>query len=261
MIDFKIAIDKLCNVFDNNPGLSQKFYLKWGVDKKDFKRKIYNPLTHGGYMSKLISLNNLNLSEINSVLDIGPEMGLEVFMLSEFAKSITVCDPDQSNLDLIREMASHYINEKGEYINNFIEYRALGFNNNEVFSREEIKRYESIVNKLGHSLPAFYNVTSVDSINSLRVRYDLIFIHKILTTITRLGDKKSFDVFIDAVENTKELMTSSGKCSWTEPEFVFDQKGILNNISKINGVNVKLLEYVPEGISEKFIQIILSNDC
>lgn len=260
MIDFQIVVDKLCNILENSPDLSKKFYFKWGVDGKNFRRKITDPLTHGGYISKMTSLNNLNLSGVNKILDIGPEMGLEVFMLSEIASSVVVCDPDQSNLDLIREIANHYINDRGQSINKIIDFRALGFNNNESFSVEEKNRYESIVKKLGHSLPAFYDVTSVEPLSNLKDKFDLVFIHKILTTITRSGTEDPFEVFKKAVENIKELINSQGTCSWTEPEFVFEQKDILNNISKIRSVKIKVIEYIPTGLQEKFIQLLIIVD-
>lgn len=256
MINFQVAVDKMCSILESNHDLSKRFYLKWGVESTNFRKKITDPLTHGGYISKMISLNNLKLSKTNKVLDIGPEMGLEVFMLSEFAENITVCDPDQSNLDLIKMIASHYVNDRGQSINEVAEFRALGFNNDESFSVEEKNRYESIVKKIGHSLPAFYEVTSVEPLSSLKDKFDLVFIHKILTTITRSGKKDSFEVFKNALEDVRKLIGSRGICSWTEPEFVWEQKDIMNNISKIDGVKVRFVEYVPDGLPEKFVQLI-----
>lgn len=258
MSDFSFVIDKIFNILKNDSDLAIEFKTKWGVELNDFRKKISDPLTHGGYISKISSLEKLHIKKNMTILDIGPEMGLEVYILSEFARQLTVCDPDEDNLKLINKIASKYKNEKDENISDFIEFKPLGFNNTEGVNKEEKIRYKNIISVLGHSLPTYYNVTSNRGISSLnRNSYDLIFIHKILTTITRSSSKNPFEIFKNAVDEISELLRVNGVCSWTEPEFVFLQKGILNKIGSIDNIRIKFNEYQPDELPEKYIQMLI----
>jgi hypothetical protein len=253
--NFNNIIHKIHKILINDPPLAKDYYLKWGIDLKDFENKINDPLIHGGYISKMISVNNLDCPKDIVILDIGPEMGLEVFMLAEFAKRIVVCDPDKENLDLIGMLVKKYRNNECNLISDFIEFKPYGINNNEIFAITENKRYESIVNKLGHSLPTFYRVTSTEDIDKLENdKFDLIFIHKILTTITRSAEKNQDDIFFNAVRKLIIFLQKGGICSWTEPEFVFQQKGVIENINKLDDINYSIISYQPAELAETFMQ-------
>ena len=258
MTDYSFVVDKLQTILNENDNISTLFFNKWGVDKKSFKLKITNPLTHGGYISKSISINNIEVDKDTTVLDIGPEMGLEVFMLSESAKKIIVCDPDQDNLMLIKLIAEKYVNNAGLNVGEIVEFRPLGFNNSDTFVIEEKNRYEGIVEKLGHSLPAFYNVSSSDAVRDItETKFDLVFVHKILTTITRSNTVDSYKVFRQAVDDILPLLENDGICSWTEPEFVFEQKQILSQLRYMNQLKYSVIDYQPKELPEKFIQLLI----
>ncbi|OGD81328.1 hypothetical protein A2572_02295 [Candidatus Collierbacteria bacterium RIFOXYD1_FULL_40_9] len=258
MTDFLGVVEKIYNVLSEDHVLANEFYQKWGVSLADFKRKITDPLTHGGYVSKLKSIENLEIRKETSVLDIGPEMGLEVFMLAELTDKVTVCDPDVSNLKLISDIARKYIKDGGVRKGVLINFEPLGFGNDVDSIARERTMYNDIVEKLGHSLPAFYNIASERNLNILKEEmFDLIFIHKILTTITRSKAEKPFVVFCEAIEVIKKLLKVGGVCSWTEPEFVWEQKRVLNNLTKIKGVIVEKIEYHPKELPEKFVQLFI----
>jgi len=258
MNDFGNVVNKMYEILLNDPILADNFYRKWGVRVSEFRQKITNPLTHGGYMSKITSINNLSIGKDTNLLDIGPEMGLEVFMFSEITDKIVVCDPDVSNLELIESIAKKYKNNSGVCVSSHMEFKPFGFGNDTDFIKKEMAMYGGIVNKLGHSLPAFYNVVSDESLSLLENKsFDLIFVHKILTTITRSQASRPFDVFYNAVVESMKLLNNGGVFSWTEPDFVWEQKEILDNFCKLKGIKVQRVEYEKD-LPEKFVQILMS---
>lgn len=254
--DINTIIDNIYQILVKNKKISYYFYDKWGIKINEFKKKIIDPTTHGGYVSKKISISNLDINKKTKILDIGPEMGLEIFLLSELSDDITVCDPDKDNLILLKKITDKYINIKGEKIKSKITYKPYGIGNNNLFSITEKNRYKIIYNKLKHSLPAFYNVTSTKEINNLKpIKFDLIFIHKILTTISR-SSEDCYQLFKTTIFSLNDLLSKNGVISWTEPEFVLKQKNIINNLKIFNEFNYKIIKYKTKKLPERFVQLI-----
>lgn len=236
-------------ISDNH--LSKEYLKKWNIAPQDIVNQLSSAGLHGGIYSKVKSLNNLKIDENLTVLNIGPETGFEVFLLAELFGRVIVCDPDEDNLILLKKIACAYQTEAGIPASEKITFLPLGINNSDTFS-EEKRIYNSLKQFGCNSMPTFYNVTSKKEISDLQIPVDLVFIHKILSTITRSASLKSEVVFSNAVQTLRTLLNKGGKISWTEPKAVWEQKKV--DLSLYEGL---IYEYELQKLEDTYIQIVI----
>jgi hypothetical protein len=220
--------EKIADVLIDNEKIGNDFYKRWGIPPNQYVAKIRSNELHGGFESKLKSISNLVVHPNMTIMNIGPEMGIESFMMAELADKVYVCDPDSTILKLVNDIACQYICENGEKSSKKMEFLHAGFKIDEVNSKDR-EQYKSINSILNHALPTYYDVDSTKEIESLSFKVDIVFIHKILTTLTRFSPPNSdLDIVSYIIDVLADKLNSHGIISWTEPSFVWE-KYLLKN--------------------------------
>lgn len=81
---------------------------------------------YGGYRTRRRLLEAVPVVRDDIVLDIGPEMGAECFMLAEVYDRVLVAEPDTKTADVLRKVSRHYVTEDGRRASNVIEVKQAG---------------------------------------------------------------------------------------------------------------------------------------
>lgn len=251
----KIVLNKISSILISNKDLGDQYFHKWGIRPIDFCSKISSPLFHGGIGSKIKSIKNILHFQTDSVLNIGPETGFEAFYLSEIYPNVIICDPDEDNLLLLKTIADNYRLENGSFASSKMIFFPYGLNNTDT-SFQELRNYQTVKTYQSSGMPTFYNVTSVQEINQLSNNIDLIFIHKILSTITRFSQKSSVDIFIECITQLSSKLSPQGVISWTEPQKIWKQNHIDFNIL-CNSFQIKIYNYKLPKINEIYTQVTM----
>ena len=105
------VIKKMCISISSDDHLSDWYLRKWNIEAKNIANRLSAPTLHGGIYSKVKSLENLKVDKQSTALNIGPETGFEVFLLAELSNKVIICDPDEDNLELLKEIAKKYQTE------------------------------------------------------------------------------------------------------------------------------------------------------
>lgn len=251
-------LKKIKDVLTKHPHINEAYKRKWNIELPEVIQKLSSMDFHGGAHSKVISLKNMGYDQNLSVLNIGPETGFEVFLLAEVFGKVIVCDPDEDNLSLLKEMVKYY-----EFINKpEFKFIAAGLNNKETAKREN-EIYQSLKETSFKGFPTFYKISSTKEIKDIDIKIDYIFIHKILSTISRSSYRKVSEIFNESVQNLLIKLKNGGRLSWTEPSFLYEQNGIkLNNLKswvakKLSVKNVIIKQYYLPVNKELFVQVII----
>lgn len=253
----KLVISKMKKILSTNPSLAQRFFNKWSITIDNIDTQLSDYGLHGGTWSKKKSLENLNLKGSEKILNIGPEIGTEVFMLAELAANtsdVHILDPDSTSLTLLKDISKLYITESNIQANKILKFFAYGFQMTpeKIFLEQE--NYKAVHTTLGRGLPTFYNLETSKSLRELDQKYDVIYVHKILTTLKRFTDNSFTSVFSTSVSELKILLQKKGFISWTEPSSLISDDKVM-----VEGFNVERLVYrIPE-INEEYSQYILHN--
>ncbi len=250
------VIKKLSIVINSKADISNSFYNKWGIHGKDIITKLNDKGLHGGLYSKVKSIKNAlkHKQHGSKVLNIGPETGVELFLLLELGLEIDVCEPDIENLRLLKLISKNYITEDGKIAYKNMNFLNVGFRMNKKKLASEQRNYLSIhqMNKTG--LPTFYKISpKIEPISSLNKKYDIIFIHKVLTSLSRFCDETPTEIFIKSIKELIPKISSDGLISWTEPMQLIDSNYQFDNLVSV----AKLINYTIPDIKEKYIQILI----
>jgi hypothetical protein len=81
---------------------------------------------YGGYRTRRRLLETVPVVRNDTILDIGPEMGMECFMLAEVYGKVLVAEPDGRTAEVLEELAKHYITEDGRKAADVIEIKRAG---------------------------------------------------------------------------------------------------------------------------------------
>lgn len=245
------VLEKMSFSISSEHHLSDLYFRKWNIESKNIIDCLSASGLHGGIYSKVRSLANLKVNKHLTVLNIGPETGFETFLLVELFNKVLVCDPDEDNLKLLEEIAKRYQTEKGVLANKRITFLPFGINNKSTFS-EEKRIYNSLKESGLNSMPTFYNITSKKEIANLREKFDTVFIHKVLSTMTRSSNIRPDIVFKNAVQILRRKINKNGQISWTEPDAIWGQKDIILKFCRGSIYKYKLAD-----INETYVQIVI----
>jgi len=81
---------------------------------------------YGGYQARRRLIESIPIRADDYVLDIGPETGMECFLLAEVYKRVAVAEPDAETYNLLRGIAAHYITEDGRKASDVLQIRRAG---------------------------------------------------------------------------------------------------------------------------------------
>lgn len=81
---------------------------------------------YGGYRIRRSLVKSVQIRQDDCVLDIGPEMGMECFLLAEVYNRVLVAEPDVYTADLLKEVAKYYITENGRRASEVIVIQRAG---------------------------------------------------------------------------------------------------------------------------------------
>lgn len=81
---------------------------------------------YGGYGAKRRLIESIPVEPDDIVLDIGPEMGMECFLLTEVYKKVLVAEPEARTCEILQKIASHYTTEKGTKASEILAIKRAG---------------------------------------------------------------------------------------------------------------------------------------
>ena len=81
---------------------------------------------YGGYRIRRRLIGSVPIEPHDQVLDIGPEMGMECFLLAEVYNRVAVAEPDTETHNLLRGIAGHYITEDGRKASDVLDIQRAG---------------------------------------------------------------------------------------------------------------------------------------
>ena len=81
---------------------------------------------YGGYRARRRLITSVPLVADSCVLDIGPEMGMECFLLAEVYRKVIVTEPDVRTAAVLQGLAEHYVTENGRKAANILDIRPAG---------------------------------------------------------------------------------------------------------------------------------------
>jgi SAM-dependent methyltransferase len=81
---------------------------------------------YGGYRARHRLIAAVSVTADDCVLDIGPEMGMECFLLAEIYHKVIVAEPDARTVAVLRGLAEHYITEQGRKAKDILDIRPAG---------------------------------------------------------------------------------------------------------------------------------------
>lgn len=250
---------KIAAILEKNRVIAELFYKRWGILPSDFEAKIRTNELHGGFESKLLSIKNLPIHNSDTITVIGPEIGIEAFMFAELAYRVYIYDPDSTILELIKKISNHYTCYDGTLAKDKFAYFHAGFRINKVNLKDK-QQYESVQKILNHALPTYYNVDSLQEIQDVLIESDTIFIHKILTTLTRFcSDSSSEDIATYIIRILKNRSKKNTIISWTEPDFVW-KKFFLNypnTLLDTSTTKKRMIAYPLSQCTDTYVQYIL----
>jgi len=81
---------------------------------------------YGGYTLRRKLVECVPINSDDYVLDIGPEMGIECFLLAEAYKRVLVAEPDATSANLLKSIAEYYYTEDGRKASEILDIRQMG---------------------------------------------------------------------------------------------------------------------------------------
>jgi hypothetical protein len=81
---------------------------------------------YGGYRARRRLITAVPVTVDACVLDIGPEMGMECFLLAEVYHKVIVAEPDIRTVAVLRGLAEHYVTENGRKARDILDIRPAG---------------------------------------------------------------------------------------------------------------------------------------
>lgn len=249
------VLKKVANVISSNPKIANRFLKKWGIQSDQIEHKLGDQGLHGGVYSKIKSINNIKRSILqdSKILDIGPETGIEVFLLSEFGADVWVCEPDVDNLKLLKSISKKYVTSAGKVAFRQLHFKRVGFRLTKNKLASEQRNFLSVFKVIKTGLPTYYNIPEdMEKFSNISTKFDIVFVHKVLTTLSRFSTKPIEEIFTEAVKELWPSVAVKGIVSWTEPASLFD---IISRIS-LPGKSKKI-EYTIPNVKEKYVQFII----
>ena len=250
----KRVVGKMSSVISSFPELSDKYLRKWGIPISQLERHLLDYGFHGGAWSKQMSLQHLDIKQGIKVLDIGPETGIEMCMLGELGADLGVIEPDGDNLHLLRMIATRYVTEAGSVLADHVDFYKSGFPMDTAKLQAEKRNYTAVLSLRQKGFPTYYNISEMNEISLLPGDIDCIFIHKIITTLSRFTGREPYKVLIENSKLVWPLLKTGGVMSWTEPAV------LLSHLPSKEGLpgNTRKISYRLPIVNEEYVQLIIS---
>ncbi|MFZ2153151.1 MAG: hypothetical protein WAV41_03785 [Microgenomates group bacterium] len=233
------------------PSIVTNYFDKWGIRPENLITRLSDTNFHGGIESKIISIHNLPSKKYSTTLDIGPETGIEIFLLSEISAHLQVADPDEDNLILLKSITDKAL---PIYSKN-IKYIPCGLDNSHTYLAEN-SYYTQLKKIQKNSIPTFYHLTSTSELANLDSKFDLIYIHKIISTISRSQKTPANSIFHKSLDTLFTKLNKKGIISWTEPKFFWDQQ----KLTIPDKYKTKVIDYQLSNTADNYRQLLITHD-
>jgi len=130
--DEKCFLDKFMSAVKEDEELKKAYFARFDAyyNAEFPERSCENIIAalsfYGGYRAKRRLIESIPIKENDSVLDIGPEMGVECFLLAEVYEKVIVAEPDAKTCEFLQKIASHYVTEKGAKASEILDIKRAG---------------------------------------------------------------------------------------------------------------------------------------
>lgn len=128
----KRFLDKFFAALEEDPHLRDAYFARFDphfipYSPGESRAALLISLTfYGGYRTRRQLTLAVPIIPNDVVLDIGPEMGAECFMLAELYRKVFVAEPDSRTAEILSELAQHYTTEDGRKAAEILEIRRAG---------------------------------------------------------------------------------------------------------------------------------------
>jgi hypothetical protein len=125
-------LDKFFTALEEDVKLRDAYYQRFDPDyvsysPEDSREDILLALSfYGGYRTRRRLIEAVPIIPDGIVLNIGPEMGTESFMLAELYNRVLVAEPDARTAEILSELTRHYKTEDGRNASDIIRVEQAG---------------------------------------------------------------------------------------------------------------------------------------
>ena len=123
---------KFVTAIIENENTQRSYFERFGIThnkqapEKTWEQIIGKLSYYGGYTLRRSLVECVPINEDDCVLDIGPEMGMECFLLAEVYKRVIVAEPDATSASLLKSIAKYYYTEDGRKASDILDVRQIG---------------------------------------------------------------------------------------------------------------------------------------
>ena len=208
-------------------GIEQNFIKKWGLERLSDVYDILNNNVQGGYDSHKHTM--LSTFTGDSVLNVGPGMGVCVFLLSELFDSVLVAEPDKENCLQLSSIARHYKTHSYKNANNIVKIFHAGIAiTDEAVNYWNTKQALMKKRKLKGSILNFSIQGAGQLKDILEEKVSRVYLHKVLSS---LSISTGFETIIS---ECRLFLKEEGEITWSEPQYIFDDILQLNGKQSLN---------------------------
>lgn len=124
--------DKFLSAIAENWELATAYFERFGVayNKKTLEEIWYQLVeklsNYGGYEVRRRLIECVEIRPEDCILDIGPEMGMECFLLAEVYHKVLVAEPDATTPHLLKGIAEYYYTDDGRKASQVLDIRRTG---------------------------------------------------------------------------------------------------------------------------------------
>ncbi len=124
--------EKFLQALSEDNELAKAYFERFGVvceekSSEEIVCQIIDKLSYyGGYEIRCKLIESIQVKPEDCVLDIGPETGMECFLLAEVYHKVLVAEPDTTTPSLLRGIAKHYLTEDGRKASDVLDIRRTG---------------------------------------------------------------------------------------------------------------------------------------
>jgi len=125
-------LDKFFTALEEDPHLRDAYFARFDphfipYSPEESRAALLISLTfYGGYRMRRRLTLAVPIIPNDIVLDIGPEMGTECFILAEVYRKVLVAEPEYQTAEILRELAKHYTTDDGHKASDILEIGRAG---------------------------------------------------------------------------------------------------------------------------------------
>lgn len=124
--------DKFLSAIVENGELARAYFERFGIayfekTPEEIGWQLVDKLSnYGGYEVRRRLIECVEIRPGDCVLDIGPETGMECFLLAEVYRKVLVAEPDNTTPHLLRGIAEHYYTDDGRKASDVLDIQRTG---------------------------------------------------------------------------------------------------------------------------------------